>query len=171
MNSPLSKRLLAMQHADQMMRRGAIAGMVGWDRQLDRSHTAELKRIIHRHGWPTVSLVGARASNAAWLVAQHADHEPEFQKEVLLLMDEIHQILPDEVSGPNIAYLTDRILVRQGKRQWFGTQHYFDPKGKLVAFPIDEPRKVNYRRRGYGIIETEAAYTRRLNREWKLLRG
>lgn len=171
MNKLLAKRLLAMEQADQFMRRAAIAGLALWNHRLDRRHADEIKRIIKRHGWPTISLVGAEASHAAWLLVHHADHDPAFQKEVLMQLEQIRQLLPDEVSWHDIAYLTDRILVHVDKKpQRFGTQHYLNAKGRLIPFPIEDRKHVNKRRIAYG-LETQAHNTRRLNKEWKVLRG
>jgi hypothetical protein len=171
MNHTVAKRLIAMEEQDQRMRRAALAGIAAWNKDMGIKNAEELKRIVHRHGWPIISLVGDRASHAAWLVVQHADHDPEFQQDVLQLMEEVRQVLPDEVSWHDIAYLTDRILVHHEKKpQWFGTQHYFNPKGKLVPYPIDNKKQVNKRRIEFG-LETQAANTKRLNAEWNKLRG
>lgn len=170
MNHGLAKRLLAMERADQAMRRAAVSGVAVWDTELDRAHTSELKRVIKKHGWPTVSLVGERAVHAAWIIAQHADHDPVFQRMILRLMHDTGQVMSDEVLWNDIAYLTDRILVHHDKcAQWFGTQHYFTAKGKLVPFPIQDKRNVNRRRLAFG-LETQAQNTRRLNAEWRRLR-
>jgi hypothetical protein len=171
MNKLLAKRLIAMQHADQSMRRAAIAGFSAWDHDLDHKQTEELKRMINRHGWPTISLVGEAASHAAWVLVQHADHDPDFQMCALKMMEDIRLVTPDDVSWHDVAYLTDRILVHNLKKpQWFGTQHYLNQKGKLVPFTIEDKKHVNKRRIEYG-LETLAQNTRRLNREWKDLRG
>lgn len=52
-------------------------------READQLRTARLKEIIAEHGWPTITEVGLPATNAAWLIAQHSTHDPEFMAEVL----------------------------------------------------------------------------------------
>lgn len=42
-----------------------------------------MKKIVKKHGWPGISLVGKKASVGAWLLAQHADRDLRFQKNVL----------------------------------------------------------------------------------------
>mgnify|MGYP001595563003 CR=1 FL=1 len=51
-----------------------------WDHATDKKNTTELKKIIKKYGWPTIPLVGKRASFCAWLLVQHADHHRQFQK-------------------------------------------------------------------------------------------
>ena len=83
-------------------------------------HTKILKSTISRLGWPTVPMVGAEASYAAWLIAQHSDYNLDFQKYCLSLMEEPYRLrLIDPV---NYAYLIDRVAVNSGKPQIYGTQ-------------------------------------------------
>ena len=64
-------------------------------------------------------MVGA-AADAAWLMAQHAIHDPEFQRECLGLLEAA--VWQGEASPRNLAYLTDRVLVHEGRPQRYGTQ-------------------------------------------------
>ncbi len=88
----LAKRLLAMAAADQRMRKAAKRDASAWDDGLDKRHTKALKRIIAATGWPRTSVVGERAANAAWLLAQHAGHDREFQARCLEMMKRLKQI-------------------------------------------------------------------------------
>jgi hypothetical protein len=49
-------------------------------RAVDAANTARMKRIIAERGWPGRSMVGADGAQAAWLLVQHADHDPAFQR-------------------------------------------------------------------------------------------
>jgi hypothetical protein len=55
--------------------------------EIDAEATAFLKMVVDEHGWPGISLVGEDGASAAWLLAQHADADPEFQAPVLKLME------------------------------------------------------------------------------------
>lgn len=56
----------------------------------------------------------------------------------------------NEASLKDIAYLTDRLLISEAKKQKFGTQ--FLVKGnKLVPRPIADPRRLEQRRQAYGL--------------------
>jgi hypothetical protein len=47
---------------------------------VDAANTARMKRIVAERGWPGRSLVGDDGAQAAWLLVQHADHDPAFQR-------------------------------------------------------------------------------------------
>ena len=55
----------------------------------------------------------------AWLLVQHADADVKFQRRCLDLMARLPK---GEVSISNLAYLTDRVLLAEGKKQLYGTQ-------------------------------------------------
>ncbi len=110
----------------------------------DAANRQRLKAIIKEHGWPGKSLVGADGANAAWLVVQHSDADVAFQKECLALMEAAPQ---GEVSRQEVAYLTDRVLVNEKKKQRYGTQMgmNFEPR------PIEDPENVDKRRAEIGL--------------------
>src|SRR5215831_20078988 len=66
--------LIEMAAQDQAMRRQDLHDRAAWDawEAVDREHQRRLGDILDRWGWPTIALVGAEASQAAWLLAQHA---------------------------------------------------------------------------------------------------
>jgi hypothetical protein len=86
----------------------------------DSKNTAFLKNYVAEKGWPTISKVGERASGNAWLLVQHADHDPAFQLKALRLMEPL--AAKGEVSKANYAYLYDRIMLKLSGKQRFGTQ-------------------------------------------------
>lgn len=64
--------------------------------RIDLSNTQRLKRAVAKYGWPGERLVGPIGAQAAWLLAQHADHDTAFQKLSLGLLREAvkHQDAP-----------------------------------------------------------------------------
>jgi hypothetical protein len=80
-NEALHDELMAMFEED---RAGRLSG--DWDIVDDRARTERLKWIIAQYGWPTFDLVGEDGADAAWLIAQHSDLDPEFQQEALNLI-------------------------------------------------------------------------------------
>lgn len=125
--------LRIMAEEDQAMRRRGMKNPDEWDITTDHKNTKRLKEIIDQIGWPTISKVGKEASNNAWLLAQHADHDLDFQKKCLILMK---QASKHDVAPHDIAYLQDRIAVAEGKAQTYGTQFYRHATGELVPRPI-----------------------------------
>src|SRR5207342_1632568 len=82
----------------------------------DALHTVRVKAILAEQGWPPVSKVGKDGSSAFWLLVQHADADPEFQRKALGLMQA--QIASGEASSRQFSYLWDRTHTPQK----FGTQ-------------------------------------------------
>jgi hypothetical protein len=66
----------------------------------------------------------------------------------------------DEVSQRNLAYLTDRVLLAEGKKQIYGTQ-YHTVDGKMEPKPLEDPENVDRRRAEAG-LEPLAEYARQL---------
>jgi hypothetical protein len=56
----------------------------------------------------------------------------------------------EEVSQQNIAYLTDRVLLAEGKKQLYGTQ-FTREKGELQPRPIEDAAHVDQRRAEAGL--------------------
>ncbi len=150
MNKVLAKSIAHMARKDQRMRREAHTTGY-WRLEIDRQHTKRMKTIVRRYGWPTIQLVGKRASRDAWLLVQHTDHDMVFQERCLRLMERAFQDNPKSVDQANIAYLTDRVLVHRGKRQLFGTQFAFGKDGKLRPRPVENPKNLEKRRTAYGL--------------------
>lgn len=116
-------------------------------RAADRRHTDQLKEIVRQIGWPTISKVGSEAAHAAWLLTQHADDDPEFQKEALRLM----RTSFNDVSLVDIAYLEDRVRKTYKQDQLYGTQFYIDGRGRRRLWPIEEPETLEERRQTMGL--------------------
>ena len=86
----------------------------------DRANTEWLKADLRENGWPTVSRVGPLADRHAWLLVQHADHDPAFQREVLGLLERL--VETKETSLRNYGMLHDRVATGEGRPQRYGTQ-------------------------------------------------
>ncbi len=108
-------------------------------------NTRIMKKIIDKHGWPTYRLVGYTTAKWAWLLVQHADHDVEFQKKCLQLMKKA--VKEVQASKEDFAYLTDRVLVHEGKKQLYGTQFYIDDKKRYKPRPIKDRLNLDKRRK------------------------
>jgi hypothetical protein len=133
-------------------------------RAVDEDNTAWLKKVIDRQGWPARSAVGDQAALAAWLLAQHADHDVDFQRRCLVLLAEA--VRHGEADPAHLAYLTDRVLCAESRPQRYGTQFWRDPDGtgRLEPRPIEDPDRLDERRRSVG-LEPFAEYDRRMREQ------
>ncbi len=99
-------------------------------------------------GWPGRSRVGEDGAHAAWLLIQHADHDPAFQKQCLELLEQAVRV--GEAAPVDFAYLTDRVLTAEGKPQRFGTQLLIR-EGGLVLQPVEDREHLDQHRAGIGL--------------------
>jgi hypothetical protein len=146
-NPDLRKELLQMRDADQAVRESDLQtpGEIRALDAADAKHTARLKGIISAHGWPSVSLVGEDGADAAWLLAQHADADPDFQRRVLGLIEPL--VATGEVKASNYAYLWDRTH----EPQKYGTQGRCVAEGRWEPREIETPETVDTRRAEVGL--------------------
>jgi hypothetical protein len=115
---------------------------------LDKANTAALKELLRRHGWFKISKWGVKADEAAWLIAQHADTDLPFQKQVLGLLEKLYK--SGETSPANYAFLADRVAVREGRPQRYGTQGGCVKPGHWAPDKL-EPGDIDGRRRAAGL--------------------
>ena len=118
--------------------------------EIDARNMARLEEIIKQHGWPGKSLVGKEGSQAAFLILQHSDLRRQ-QKYLPLLKKAART---GYVRPADVAMLEDRVLVRRGKKQIYGTQVHSGPDtgGKLVLAPIEDEENVDKRRASVGLM-------------------
>ncbi|TAD72001.1 MAG: hypothetical protein EAY70_13740, partial [Sphingomonadales bacterium] len=76
----------------------------------------------------------------AWLLVQHADHDPAFQLEVLRLMEPL--LAAKEVSPGNYAYLYDRITLKLTGKQRFATQ-FWCMDGTMQPRLLEQPDQID----------------------------
>ena len=86
----------------------------------DGANTARLKDLLETREWFRDDRDGEGAASDAWLIAQHADHDPDFQRAVLPRMEAA--LGQPGVSARNYAYLHDRVAGKDGRPQRYGTQ-------------------------------------------------
>jgi hypothetical protein len=167
----LREELLARVKVDQAARTKLIeAGnpppkeSVEAVQKADEENRAWLKSVIGKRGWPGKSLVGEDGAHAAWLLVQHADADLPFQKKCLGLLEAA--VKKGEAAPTDLAYLTDRVLAAEGKKQRYGTQLELKD-GKLIPKPVEDPEKLDARRKELGLVPM-AEYVAFAERMYKL---
>ncbi|WP_199702314.1 DUF6624 domain-containing protein [Jiangella rhizosphaerae] len=142
-NEELRAELLEMMEQDQAERSGQVAGE--WN---DQERTDRLAEIVEEHGWPGSDLVGTDGASAAWVIAQHSDLDPEFQRRALELMRPAAEAgLADR---GELAYLEDRVALNSGGEQVYGTQ-IGCVDGVPQPAPLADPETVDERRAEAGL--------------------
>jgi len=160
MNDELRVELEGMFAADQAFRK-EVWGLVqehgpsssqvkdAWKRgsAIDAKNVARLVEILEAHGWPGSTLVGETACKSAFLVLQHADLAT--QKRYLPLLREA--TAAGEIETTALPMLEDRVRMREGRDQLYGSQLVHGEDGKPALWPIEDEAHVDERRASVGL--------------------
>jgi hypothetical protein len=111
---------------------------------IDSQNLIWLRNLVRDKGIPTVQQVGELGVHWAWLLVQHADRDRNFQASAQVVFAKRFEA--GELPADDLAKLTDRILVAQGKPQRFGTQfdwlsRKFDTRNSGDLSEIDANRR------------------------------
>ena len=148
------KELESRGKEDQRVREDfGIDGKVDLTKIATMAHTDSanvnwLKAYVARWGWPTVAQIGKEAVNAAFLIVQHAVHDTAFMRAMLPAIQASHR--RGDLDGGAVAMLTDRIEVKAGHPQIYGTQLSLQ-NGRWVLDPLRDSAGVDERRRQMGL--------------------
>ena len=130
--------------------------------QKDSINLLKVKKILDEKGWVGKDKVGAQANSALFLVIQHADLET--QKKYLPMMKEA--VTKGNASPSSLALLIDRIEIREGRKQIYGSQIGTNPTNKtLYVLPLIDPDNVDKRRTEVGLGPI-AEYVKNWNLVW-----
>jgi len=150
----IAAELARLAQADQEFRNSLPDGPLDPDTamrgaRLDVGHTDRLREIIDQHGWPGHRLVGEDGAEHAWLLAQHADRQLDFQRQALRLLTDAVQ--REDATPRQLAYLTDRVRVNEGREQVYGTQMRATADRQVGPWPIEDADQVDERRASVGL--------------------
>lgn len=129
---------------------------------VEDTNTAQFKAVLEEiREWPGESTVGKEGAIAAFIIAQHSDRDLKFQKHALTMLEQAVQ--KKDMHPGAVAFLTDRVLVNEGKKQRFGTQFQRGLDGKLESKPLEDASLVNARRATMGLNEPVETYIARMD--------
>ncbi|MGO4549582.1 DUF6624 domain-containing protein [Lysobacter sp. 2RAF19] len=153
LRAELSKRATTDQRAREFMTNGNAPSQaqVANLQAVDSGNLQWLKALIARQGFPTAREVGNKGVSDAWLLVQHADMDPSFQRAVLdaLMAD----IATRGDLKPEIAMLYDRVQLAEGKAQRYGTQFERNENGDFVPKqPVDDLPNIDIQRAAVGLM-------------------
>lgn len=112
------------------------------------NHKNRIESMFNKYGFLGFDRVGKEGSNHFWLLVQHCDKYPDFQKAVLRSMNK--HVKRGNASPNNYAFLYDRVKINAGEAQLFGTQVTYEvgttgravPKNGLIdSANVDQLRK------------------------------
>lgn len=174
-DKPLVAKLDSIYQDDQSYRRqiSAIDEEFGWEspemkahwkiiQEKDSINLIKITEILDERGWLGADIIGGRGNSTLFLVIQHADLP--FQEKYLPMMREA--VEQGNANARSLALLEDRVALRQGKRQLYGSQIGRDQDtGEQYVLPLDDPINVDKRRAEMG-LGTLQDYVSRWNITW-----
>lgn len=125
---------------------------------IDQQNTSDLKDLLKIYHWFKISEFGEKADSQAWLLVQHADLDPQFQKNVLIILTDLW---PKKETNPkNYAYLFDRVAASWNdpsnrSLQRYGTQGQCVGPKAWQPIPMEDPKHVDERRASVGLNTLE----------------
>jgi hypothetical protein len=162
-NKPLQKELMQIRDDDQMHRMmiDSVQAKHGYDSQqmrvlwktindIDSINLIKVQRILDTKGWVGADTVGGLANQALFLVIQHADLKT--QERYLPMMKEA--VAAGKASAADLALLIDRVEMRNGRPQIYGSQLNMKD-GKYTIYQILDEPNVNKRRAEVGLPPLE----------------
>ena len=118
--------------------------------KIDSVNVIKITSILDHHGWPSHNKVGIKACTSVFIILQHADLVT--QKKYLSLVKKAVQT--NDATPSYLALLLDRIELREGRKQIYGTQYKFDDKTRQrIMEPVIDPENLNKRRLSMGLSE------------------
>lgn len=155
------KQLEAIRDRDQKTRKGIDSA--SYMKFIDSTNLVQVELLIEKYGWLGKSFVGARGNNTIFLVIQHSDLSTQ-EKYLPLLQKSVDD---GESQPSDFALLKDRVLMRQGHKQIYGSQVVFNETGGQEFYPIEDEKNVNIRREKVGLQPIEE-YAKLFGIEYKL---
>lgn len=137
-----------------------------WDTiaRLDSINLILVTKILDEHGWLGADILSPGGNTTLFLVIQHADIETQ-EKYLPMMRDAVKK---GNAAASQLALLEDRVALRQGDEQIYGSQIGRDLEtGEYYVLPLVDPENVNARRKEVGLGPLEG-YTALYGFEWNV---
>jgi hypothetical protein len=121
-----------------------------WNKKFNETDSVNIKKvsdILSIYGWPGEEIIGWNGNATLWVVIQHSSLGN--QEKYLPIMREA--VKNGKARPAQLALLEDRILVRNGQEQIYGSQAQTDSLGVYKLCPIKDEQNVNKRRFSVGL--------------------
>jgi tetratricopeptide (TPR) repeat protein len=116
--------------------------------QKDSVNLIKIQNILDERGWLGSNVIGNQGNSTLFLVIQHAPLE--VQEKYLPMMR--NAVKKGNAAASSLALLEDRVSLRKGGRQIYGSQIGRDPEtGEFFVSPLIDPTNVDKRRAGVGL--------------------
>lgn len=146
--SDQSTRLAYIQAKQQNKPGAFLDSLMKEMKETDHKNLEKVNAIVREYGWLGPQNVGMDGSQGLFLVIQHADLKT--QEYYLPLIRQAEK--DGKILSSNLAILQDRICMRNGRKQIYGSQGFTDNEtGKKYIYPIGEINDLEERRKAMGM--------------------
>ncbi|MFB6343906.1 DUF6624 domain-containing protein [Saccharicrinis sp. FJH62] len=130
----------------------------------DSINLSKVKKILDERGWLGPDVIGNQGNATLFLVIQHSDIET--QEKYLPMMREA--VSKGNARASSLALLEDRVALRKGKKQIYGSQIGRDQEtGEYYVLPLIDPDNVD-KRRAEVELETIQEYISNWGMTWDI---
>lgn len=148
-------RLLMMHLKKEGANKQQIDSVQAVIRKKDEANLRFVTSLIDEQGWLGPQEVGFQGAQALFLVIQHANLKT--QKKYYPLIVEAEK--EGKILSSNVAILEDRIAVREGRPQTYGSQGFYDEKQKkTLVYPLVDAEKIDELRKARGLSTMQAYF-------------
>ena len=161
LDKPLVAMLDTIYQDDQKYRQQVkgIEEKYGWEseemkalwkiiNEKDSINSVKIQQILDDRGWLGPDIIGNQGNSTLFVVIQHADLE--IQEKYLPMMREA--VKKGNARASSLALLEDRVALRNGKKQIYGSQiRQDDETGEAYVLPLIDPDNVDKRRAAVGL--------------------
>lgn len=117
--------------------------------QGDSLNLVAVSAILTQYGWLGKEQVGEETNKALFMVIQHADQA--MQERYLPMMQEAVKV--NTLKPSSFALLQDRLALRQGRKQIYGSQLAWNLKtNQYYVLAIEDPDHVDELRKSVGLV-------------------
>ncbi|NBW35656.1 MAG: hypothetical protein EBR30_11700 [Cytophagia bacterium] len=175
LNERLIKQLDSIRHDDQAYREQleSIQSRYGGDSkemkdlwriiaEKDSLNRTKVEIILNKYGWLGKDVIGEDGNTTLFLVIQHSNIATQ-EKYLPMIREAVKN---GNAKASSLALLEDRIALRQGKRQIYGSQVAWNMiTNEYYVLPLDDPDNVDKRRAKVG-LQPLSDYLGNFNLKW-----
>ncbi|MDT0295052.1 hypothetical protein RLT85_10430 [Mesonia ostreae] len=161
LDKPLVATLDTIYEEDQSLRKQIrdVEAEFGRDSKEMKAHWAKIiekdsinlikiQNILDERGWLGSDVIGRQGNSTLFLVIQHSDLEIQ-EKYLPMMRDAVDE---GNARASSLALLEDRVALRKGEKQIYGSQIGRDPEtGEFYVSPLIDPENVDKRRAKVGL--------------------
>lgn len=129
--------------------------------RVDSINLGKVVKILDEYGWLGPDVIGVNGNRTLFLVIQHAGHATQL-KYLPMMRDAVNN---NKANASSLALLEDRVALRNGEKQIYGSQVGRFESGEYYVQPLIDPDNVDKRRAEVGLSPL-SDYVSHWNLKW-----